>query len=62
LPKIDEEKIIFIGNSSLAGARALLLSSPARKKIESLVKKIQFVSLATKPSFQKYFINALEFK
>lgn len=62
LPKIDEEKIIFIGNSSLAGARALLLSSQARKKIESLVKKIQFISLATEPSFQKYFINALEFK
>lgn len=62
LPEIDEEKIIFIGNSSLAGARALLLSNQARKKIESLVKKIQFISLATKPSFQKYFINALEFK
>ena len=62
LPKIDEEKIIFIGNSSLAGARALLLSSQARKKIESLVKKIQFISLATEPSFQKNFIDALEFK
>jgi uncharacterized 2Fe-2S/4Fe-4S cluster protein (DUF4445 family) len=62
LPKIDEKKIIFIGNSSLAGARALLLSSQSRKKIESLVKKIQYISLATKPLFQNYFIEALEFK
>lgn len=61
LPQINEEKIIFIGNASLAGARALLFSSQAREKIESLVKRVQFISLATKPSFQEHFINALEF-
>jgi len=62
LPKIGKKKVIFIGNSSLAGAKALLLSLQTRKKIESLVKKIQYVSLATKPSFQENFIDALEFK
>jgi len=62
LPQISEDKIIFIGNASLAGAKVLLLSKPARKKIESLVKKIQYFSLATNPLFQKYFIEALEFK
>jgi len=62
LPQINQKKVIFIGNSSLAGAKSLLLSSQARKKIESMVKKIQYISLATKPSFQDYFINALEFK
>ena len=61
LPQIDKEKIIFIGNASLAGARAFLLSKQAREKIESLVKRVQFVSLATKPSFQENFIDALEF-
>jgi uncharacterized 2Fe-2S/4Fe-4S cluster protein (DUF4445 family) len=62
LPQINQKKVIFIGNSSLAGAKSLLLSSQTRKKIESMVKKIQYISLATKPSFQDYFINALEFK
>jgi len=62
LPQIDEKKVIFIGNSSLAGAKALLLSLQTRKKIESMVKKIQYISLATKPSFQDNFIGALEFK
>lgn len=61
LPQIDEAKIIFIGNASLAGAKALLLSSSARKKIESLVKEIQYFSLATDPLFQEYFVGALEF-
>lgn len=62
LPQINEDKIIFIGNASLAGAKALLLSQQARKKIESLVKRIQYFSLATDPLFQRYFIEALEFK
>lgn len=62
LPQINEDKVNFIGNSSIAGAKVLLLSKPARKKIESLVKKIQYFSLATDRLFQKYFIEALEFK
>lgn len=61
LPEIDEDKCIFIGNASLAGARALLLSLPAREEIDSLVKKIQYLSLANNPLFQKYFIESLEF-
>lgn len=62
LPQIDERKVIFIGNASLAGAKALLLSSRARKEIEALVKKIRFISLAADPLFQGYFIRALEFR
>ncbi|MFP4082315.1 MAG: ASKHA domain-containing protein [Candidatus Aminicenantes bacterium] len=59
LPPVDENKVIFIGNSSLAGAKTLLLAREARKKIESLVKKIQYFSLATDPHFQEYFVQAL---
>ncbi len=62
LPEIDEQKCVFIGNASLAGARALLLSLPEREKINSLVNKIQYLSLANNPLFQKYFIESLEFK
>jgi len=61
LPNIDAEKIVFVGNSSLAGARALLLSRETRAKTEALIKKIQYISLATDPQFQDYFIDALEF-
>jgi uncharacterized 2Fe-2S/4Fe-4S cluster protein (DUF4445 family) len=61
LPPIDPEKIFFIGNSSLAGARALLLSEQAKQKTEDLVKRIHYVSLATNPKFQDTFIAALDF-
>jgi uncharacterized 2Fe-2S/4Fe-4S cluster protein (DUF4445 family) len=61
LPAIDPEKVAFIGNSALAGARALLLSQEARRKTEVFIRKIQYISLATNPQFQDYFIEALEF-
>ncbi len=61
LPKIDKKKVHFIGNSSIAGAKGFLLSMPARKRIESLVKNIQFFSLASDPLFQKHFVGAIEF-
>ncbi len=62
LPEIDEKKITFIGNAALAGAQALLLSLPAREKIESLADKIEYLSLASQAKFQDDFVNSLEFK
>ena len=62
LPRIDEKKVIFIGNSSLAGARQLLLAKEEREKVEALVRKIRYVSLAADPQFQDQFIQALEFR
>ena len=62
LPDVPEGKIAFIGNSSLAGARRLLLSRPDRTVAESLAAKIAHISLATRPDFQDEFVQALEFK
>ncbi len=61
LPKMDEKKIKFIGNASLSGAQTLLLSMEARKNIEKMVKKIKYISLATKSEFQNIYINSLTF-
>ena len=61
LPEIVPGKVIFIGNSSLAGAKQLLLSAPGRRTLERLIKTVAHVSLASDPSFQKIFIESLEF-
>jgi uncharacterized 2Fe-2S/4Fe-4S cluster protein (DUF4445 family) len=61
LPQIDPKKIVFIGNSSLAGARALLLSRQARSRTEALIKKVHYVSLATDAKFQDIFVDSLHF-
>jgi uncharacterized 2Fe-2S/4Fe-4S cluster protein (DUF4445 family) len=61
LPPLPGEKIHFIGNSSLAGAKALLISAPMHEEIKSLIQKIRFISLASDPEFQDYFVESLEF-
>jgi uncharacterized 2Fe-2S/4Fe-4S cluster protein (DUF4445 family) len=61
LPGIPDKRITFVGNSSLAGARKLLLSAPERAAAESLAKSITHVSLATRPDFQDEFVRCLEF-
>ena len=61
LPSIDPKKVVFVGNSSLAGARALLLSRQARVKTEALIRKIRYISLATDPRFQDIFVYSLYF-
>jgi uncharacterized 2Fe-2S/4Fe-4S cluster protein (DUF4445 family) len=61
LPDVPVEKIVFIGNASLAGARLLLISRPSRTVAETLAAKVAHVSLATRPEFQDEFVRALEF-
>lgn len=61
LPPISQEKIIFLGNASLYGARSLLLSSALRKKTESMVSRIKNLSLASDKKFQQHFLNSLNF-
>ena len=61
LPDADPAKIVYVGNSSLAGARALLLSKPAREKTASMINKVRHISLATDPRFQEYFVESLNF-
>lgn len=60
LPGVAEDKTIFVGNASIAGAKKLLLSDPARTAVESLAASIAHVSLAARPEFQDLFVRALE--
>jgi uncharacterized 2Fe-2S/4Fe-4S cluster protein (DUF4445 family) len=61
LPLMEEKRVMFIGNASLAGARLLLVAKKEREEIESLVQRIRYMSLASDRDFQDYFIRALEF-
>jgi uncharacterized 2Fe-2S/4Fe-4S cluster protein (DUF4445 family) len=61
LPDVPAGTIAFVGNASLAGARLLLVSRPARAVAETLAAKVSHVSLATRPDFQDEFVQSLEF-
>lgn len=56
LPKeIEDEKIYFVGNSSLAGAKYALLNKDIRHIAEELPKKIKHIDLSTIPNFEEEF-------
>jgi uncharacterized 2Fe-2S/4Fe-4S cluster protein (DUF4445 family) len=62
IPVLPLDRVAFVGNSSLAGAKKLLLSAPARAEAEDLVGRIRHFSLAADARFQDEFVAALEFK
>ncbi len=61
LPSIDPARIAFLGNASLAGARALLVSQSSRDRLEGSLGAIRHLSLASEASFQDHFLGSLEF-
>ncbi|MHB8054828.1 MAG: ASKHA domain-containing protein, partial [Candidatus Aminicenantales bacterium] len=62
LPRLPEGRIKFVGNSSLEGAKALLLSGRERLRAESLSRDIRHLSLARDEAFQQTFVESLSFK
>lgn len=62
LPKLPIQKITYLGNAALAGAKTLLLAHTLRRKAESFSREISFISLAENKQFQDVFIKSLEFK
>ena len=58
LPDIPLEKFHYIGNSSLSGAYAMLLSSEAERKVYELAQSITYVELSTTPGYMDEFVAA----
>jgi len=59
LPDIPIEKIHFIGNSSLSGARMALLSRHALEESILIAKKMTYFELSVNPKFMDEFIAAM---
>jgi len=56
---IPRERIRFIGNSSLAGARLALLSTEAFRKADMIAKQMTYFELSVHPEFMKEFVASL---
>ncbi|MGC9195063.1 MAG: ASKHA domain-containing protein [Syntrophobacteraceae bacterium] len=59
LPDIPKERIRFIGNSSLAGARMALMSAQAFHRMEEIASRMTYIELSVHPDFMNEFIAAL---
>ncbi len=61
IPDISDENIFQIGNAAGTGAQLVLLNKDLREKVKKLIKKIQYIEIATKKEFQKEYTDAMYF-
>jgi uncharacterized 2Fe-2S/4Fe-4S cluster protein (DUF4445 family) len=59
LPEVEPGKIVFAGNTAVAGAKAILVSKAARSISERLPEEVQYHELSLDPEFNKEFIAAM---
>lgn len=57
-PDVDLEKFTYIGNSSLSGAYAMVLSDEANAKVEEVAKNMTYMELSTHPGYMDAFVAA----
>ena len=60
LPPIPPERFVFCGNTSLAGARAMLLNPDNDKIVRRIVQQSYHCELASLPQFQKVFAESMQ--
>jgi uncharacterized 2Fe-2S/4Fe-4S cluster protein (DUF4445 family) len=61
LPDLPRQKFTFIGNSSLLGARQMLLSAEALHKVEDIARKTTYFELSIEPQYMDEYVAALFF-
>ena len=57
-PDVDRALFQYIGNSSLAGAYALVLSNTAEEKVHELASNMTYLELSTEPKYMEEFVAA----
>ncbi|MBP3410585.1 MAG: DUF4445 domain-containing protein [Clostridia bacterium] len=57
-PDIDLDLFTYIGNSSLAGAYAMVMSDMANDKVEELAQTMTYIELSTTPGYMDEFMAA----
>lgn len=60
LPSVSRDRITFIGESAVVGAKIALKSSKAREEVEEVVRgKVKYVELSADPEFREVYVKSL---
>jgi len=59
IPDISTERIKFVGNTAVMGAKMALVSKELRKQAKLISNKVRYLELANDPEFNTKFIKAL---
>lgn len=58
LPDINQKRYTYVGNSSLSGAYAMLISDSARHKVTELARNMTYMDLSSNPYYMDEFVSA----
>ena len=58
LPDIDRELFTYLGNTSLAGAYAMVRSENANRKVDEIASNMTYMELSTNPRYMDEFVAA----
>jgi uncharacterized 2Fe-2S/4Fe-4S cluster protein (DUF4445 family) len=58
LPNLPKEKYHYIGNSSLHGAYAMLVSKEAAGMVETIGRSMTYIELSTHPGYMDELVAA----
>ena len=58
LPDLPPEKIQFVGNTSIAGAKTVLLSREALETAEQIAESMTYLDLMSHPKYMEEFVRA----
>ena len=58
LPDVELEKYAYIGNSSLTGAYAMVMSDEAKAKCAEISTNMTYLELSTYPGYMDSFVAA----
>jgi len=61
IPPLPVERIRYVGNAASLGAQLCLVSETERRRAESVAARIEHVSLAAHPDFERIFVEAMNF-
>lgn len=62
LPEEVKDKIHYVGNSSKTGAYMALMSVEAKREIEALAKKMDYMELGAAEGYERLFAQCLRFE
>ncbi len=58
-PDVPIDKVIVVGNAAGDGARMALLNKDKRREADERARWVEFVEIATEPTFEKEFMQAM---
>jgi len=58
-PDVPIDKVVVVGNAAGDGSRMALLNKSKRKEAEERARWVEFVEIATEPTFEKEFMQAM---